>query len=288
MKNNLLTLSIFTLSICPLFTQEDLLNELESQTQETEKFIYPAFKAMKIGNLQSTKVAAKGDLYLYVSHRFGTLEDGLSTFFGFDNANTKIQLVYGILDWLHIGVSRESIRKTYAGSVKFKILSQRENIPVNITGYGTVNINTLDRKDRFPFLEFPDRLSFASQLLISRRVSNSLSLEIAPTYIRQNLVFRNDLARDQYHDQLAFGIGARMKLTKRMSLNVDYVHNFNRRENSPYNDPFTIGVDIETGGHVFQLLFSNAQSTNEPGFISFAEGDWFNDVFFGFNIVRVF
>lgn len=264
--------------------QDDLLNELE-QDSKGQKFEQPAFKAMKIGNLQSTKIAAKGDLYLYVSHRFGSLEDGLSTFFGFDNANTKIQLVYGLFDGVQIGASRESVRKTYAMSAKAKIKNQSDNFPVNLAVYGTVNINSELRKDRYPFLKFADRLSYASQLLISRRITNSLSLELAPTFVRQNLV----LEPFQDHNQIALGVGGRLKLSKRMSLNLDYVYNFNRHEDSIYKNPLTVGVDIETGGHIFQLLFSNAQSTNEPGFISNAEGDWSKgDVFFGFNIVRVF
>ncbi|MDX1774157.1 DUF5777 family beta-barrel protein [Oceanihabitans sediminis] len=263
--------------------QDDLLDELEEETKP-EIFEQPAFKAMKIGNLQSTKVAGKKDLYLYVSHRFGTLKDGLTTFFGFDNANTKIQLVYGVIDGIQLGISRESIRKTYATHAKVSFLKQSEKFPLNIVGYATANIRTDLRKEQYPLLEFGDRMSYATQLLISRRFNNNLSLEIAPTFVRQNLV----LEPFQDHNQYALGFGGRIKLSKRMSLNADYVYNFSRHENSIYNDPLTIGLDIETGGHVFQLLFSNAQSTNEPGFISNAEGKWFEDVFFGFNIVRVF
>ncbi|MDY8137982.1 DUF5777 family beta-barrel protein [Aquimarina sp. 2201CG5-10] len=284
MSHNYILILLFIFSINIVSGQDDLLNELEEESK-AETFNYPAFKAMKIGNLQSTKIAAKGDLYLYVSHRFGTLKDGLSTFFGFDNANTKIQLVYGALNGLQLGVSRESLRKTYAASAKLTLLNQTDKFPFNVVGYGTININTAIKKDRFPLLKFNDRLSYASQLLISRRISKSLSLELAPTFVRQNLV----LEPFQDHNQYAIGAGGRFKISKRMSINIDYVYNFNRDSASVYNDPLTIGLDIETGGHVFQLLFSNAQSTNEPGFVSNAEGDW-NDgnVFFGFNVVRVF
>jgi predicted porin len=278
-------LSIFLSSLASIaIAQEDLLGELEAETKAVS-FNYPAFKAMKIGNLQSTKVAAKGDLYLYVSHRFGSLKDGVSTFFGLDNANTKIQLVYGLSKGLQVGISRESLRKTYAGSVKMKLAEQNSQFPLNITAYGTINLNTALNKEQYPKMKYADRLSYASQLLISRRISNKFSVELAPTFIRQNLV----LEPFQKHNQLAFGIGARYKLTKRLSLNVDYVYNPDRATESVFKDPLTIGIDIETGGHVFQLLFSNAQSTNEPGFISNAEGDWGKgDIFFGFNIVRVF
>ena len=283
---NLLATVVMLLSFLShtAFAQEDLLNELEGQSK-TEKFNYPAFKAMKIGNLQSTKVAAKGDTYMYVSHRFGTLKDGLTTFFGLDNANTKIQMVFGVLDGVQLGISRESLRKTYAGSAKIRLAQQTQQFPFNIATYGTFNVNTELRKERYAELKFEDRMSYTSQLLVSRRVSNSLSLELAPTFVRQNL----GLEPFQDHNQLALGVGGRLKVSKRMSINADYIYNLNRAEESVYKNPLTLGLDIETGGHVFQLLFSNAQSTNEPGFISTAEGDWSKgDVFFGFNVVRVF
>ncbi|MEM6684734.1 MAG: DUF5777 family beta-barrel protein [Bacteroidota bacterium] len=267
-----------------LYAQDDLLDELEDEATP-ETFVSPAFKAMRIMNLQSTKVAAKGDFYLYVSHRFGSLEEGLTTFFGLDNANTRIQLVYGLFEGWQFGISRESLRQTYAVSTKMKIKNQSDVFPVSLVGYATANVNTQVRKDRFPFLTFDDRLSYTTQLLISRRFNNSFSLELAPSYVRHNLT----LEANQKHDQFVMGIGGRLKISKRMSINVDYAYNFNRAEETVFRDPLTVGVDIETGGHVFQLLFSNAQSTNEPGFLSYAEGDWgTGDIFFGFNIVRVF
>ncbi|WP_353778124.1 DUF5777 family beta-barrel protein [Winogradskyella sp. 3972H.M.0a.05] len=283
MKPYIIIIICTLFAVNTIYAQDDLLDELEAESEE-QVFQQPAFKAMKIGNLQSTKVAAKKDFYLYVSHRFGTLDDGLTTFFGFDNANTKIQLVYGILDGVQLGVGRESIRQTYSAHIKARIKSQTQEFPVNLVAYGTANVRTDLREEQFPLLRFADRMSYAAQLLISRRFTNSFSFEIAPTIVRQNLV----LEPFQDHNQFALGAGGRIKISKRMSINADYVFNFSRDENSIFNDPFTIGVDIETGGHVFQLLFSNAQSTNEPGFISNAEGKWFKDVFFGFNIVRVF
>ena len=265
--------------------EEDLLNSLESEILEEPEYIVPAFKAMKIGNLQSTKVAKKKDIYMYVSHRFGTLKDGVSTFFGLDNANTKIQMIYGVSNHIQIGLSRESLRKTYAGSLKLKHLEQGSNGGVNISSYFTVNINTLLSKQQYPLMKYWDRYSYTSQLLISKKFTKKLSLEIAPSYVRQNLV----LEPFQKHEQFVTGIGGRYKLSNRVSLNMEYALNFSRAEQSVYNDPFTVGIDLETGGHVFQLLFSNAQSTNEPGFLSNAEGSWAKgDIFFGFNIVRTF
>lgn len=283
MKHTLLLALLFLASM-GLQAQDDLLGELEEIAEE-EEFIYPAFKAMKIGNLQSTKVADKGDWYMYVSHRFGALKDGVETFFGLDNANTKIQMFYGLLDGVQVGLSRESFRKTYAGHIKMKLINQTNKFPLTVTAYSTININSQLKKEQYPNMKYGDRLSYATQLLISRRFSNSFSFEIAPTFVRQNLVFE----KEQDHEQYALGLGFRYKLTKRMSINADYIYNFSRWDGTAYKDPLTIGLDIETGGHVFQLLFTNSQSTNEPSFISNAGGDWGDgDIFFGFNIVRVF
>lgn len=276
----LLILSITSIG----FAQEDLLNELVSESKPNS-FESPAFKAFKIGNLQSTKVAAKGDLYMYVSHRFGSLKKGVNTFYGLDEANTKIQMIYGVAKGFQLGLSRESLRKTYAGSSKLRLIGQSQKSPINLVAYGTVNINTQLSTSQYPLLRYRDRFSYATQLLISRRFSKSVSLEIAPSFVRQNLV----LEPFQKHEQFILAAGGRFKISKRSSVNIDYAYNFSRHSSSIYKDPLTVGLDIETGGHIFQLLFSNAQSTNEPGFLSNAEGDWTKrDIFFGFNIVRVF
>jgi len=279
-----LLLGLLTIPYFSLEAQADLLGELESRTEEV-KFNYPAFKAMKIANLQSTKVAAKGDLYMYVSHRFGTVKDGVSTFFGLDNASTKIELVYGVSKGLQLGISRESFRKTYAGSLKLRLFEQGQYLPFNAVLFTTLNVNTEINNLRYPDLNYFDRHSYATQLLISRRVNNYLSLLIAPSYIRQNFVWEVG----QKANQFALGLGGRFKVTKRMSINADYAIHLSRVEDSVYNNLLSIDIDLETGGHVFQLLFSNSQSTNEPSFISNASGDWSTrDIFFGFNVVRVF
>lgn len=284
MKYILFIISCHLLLTTVVRAQDDLLNDLETAFEQPT-FIYPAFKANKIANLESTKVAEKGDLYMYVSHRFGTIKDGISTFFGLDNANTKIQFIHGVSKNIQVGISRESFRKTYGGSIKASIMRQKKGLPVNISLYGTMNINTQIKEAQFPSLVFADRLSYASQILVSRRFSNRLSLLLAPTYVRQNLVWE----QKQAHDQFALGIGGRYKLTKRISLNGEYVAHLNRAGDSNFHDLLSLGVDIETGGHVFQLLFSNSPSTNEPSFITNATGDWTEtDIFFGFNIVRVF
>jgi hypothetical protein len=273
------------------FAQEDdLLKELDGLSQDVTKFEPPAFKALQIGNLQSTKVVDKGDLYLIVAHRFGPIKGGIREFYGLDQANTKIQFLYGVHQKLQLGISRDSYEKTYSGTVKLKLFQQSDKIPINVALYNSMDINTLLRKQTYPGLKFFDRFTYTTQILASRRFSEKLSLEIAPIYVRQNLVNLNftKTATPQFN-QILLGIGGRYKLTKRLSVNMDYAYNFGKNKNSLYKNPLTIGVDIETGGHVFQLLFTNSRASNDGAFLTETLGDWSKgDISFGFNVVRVF
>ena len=281
-KNQFLSFILFLMCLSMLSAQDDLLNELNENTVDAS-YELPAFKAMKIGNLQSTKMAEPGDFYLIVSHRFGPLKDGVDTFFGLDEANTKIQLLYSFWEGVQFSISRESYNRTLAAAAKIRLARQSDRFPVNLVLYGTVNRNTLIDEVIFPELTSSDRQSYATQILVSKRFSEKFSFQIAPTYLRENLQNLN-IVPEEKHNQFALGFGGRYKLSKRMSFNAEYVYNTSRVKGSPFDNSYAFGLDIETGGHVFQLLFTNAQSTNEPGFMNNAEGD----ILFGFNIVRVF
>ena len=290
MHNKIKQTFIFLIAFTAIntFAQDNLLDELDSETKNAKQFTLPAFKAMQIGNLQSTKIADKGDLYLIVSHRFGFVKDGIDEFFGLDQANTKIQLAYSFWDGIQLSLSRDSFEKTYSGTAKVRFVKQSNKFPLNIVGYASADINSEIKKTNYPNLKFGDRMSYTTQLLASRRVSKKLSLEIAPTYVRQNLQDLND-TKTRTHNQFLMGLGGRLKVSKRMSLNLDYAYNFSRDKNSKFNNPLTLGIDIETGGHVFQLLFSNARGSNDSAFLTESQGDWSKgDISFGFNVVRVF
>ncbi|CAM1365669.1 conserved exported hypothetical protein [Tenacibaculum litopenaei] len=272
----------------PLCAQEDLLSEIDRESGSTPLFSSPAFKAQQIGNLQSTKLADKGDLYLIVSHRFGSFKDGIDEFFGLDQANTKIQLTYSFWEGIQTSLSRDSFEKTYSGSLKVRLFQQSTQMPVNLVGYASVDINSELKKANYPLLKFADRMSFTYQLLASRRFSKKLSVQVAPIFVRHNLQDLN-ATKARTHNQFLLGLGGRLKISKRMSLNLDYAYNFNKSRSSIYNNPLTLGLDIETGGHVFQLLFSNARGSNDSAFLTKAQGDWAKgDISFGFNVVRVF
>lgn len=288
---------IFLLFLFPIFAvaQEDLLNEIDSVPQN--QIAESAFKSLKIVNLESTKLAAKGDFYFIVAHRFGFVNNGFDDFFGLYNANTQLKFLYGVKEWLTIHASRSGFQETYDLAAKYRLLAQGENnFPFTIVGFNSIAVNTELKKENYPNLKFENRLSYVSQLLISRKFSEKLSLEVAPTVFHENtlrdILDENNMVispNPQDNTQYAIGMGGRYKLTKRWSFNLDYVAHLNRTSQSIYKNPLSVGFDLETGGHVFQMHFTNATAMHEAGYLGQTVGDWGNGEFgFGFNLVRVF
>ncbi|WP_284459610.1 DUF5777 family beta-barrel protein [Chryseobacterium sp.] len=280
MTKALLFLSVFSSGFA--FAQEDLLKDIDTIKTDTE-FSQPAFKALQIVTGQSTKLAAKKEWYIIVAHRFGDVSTGFKNFFGLDNASTKLGVIYGISDAISVSLSRETNMKTFEGAVKYRLIRQNDDFPVDIVGYNVMGVNTDLSKDNYPFLTFNDRLSYLTQALISRRFNDKLSLQLTPSYVHKNLYE----PKNEDKNQFLAGLGGRYKISKRVSVNAEYFVNFDNH--SFYKNPLSLGVDIETGGHVFQLLFSNSQINSDIGYLTNASGEWGKGhIFFGFNLYRVF
>lgn len=277
----------FLFCMVPFFmaAQDDLLQEIDS-TSPTNEIITSAYKSLKIVNLESTKLAAKKDLYFVVSHRFGYVENGFEDFFGLDNANTRLQFVYGISDKFNVHVSRDGFHKAYEFATKYQLVNQKTSgSPFEIVGFNSITVNSELDKVLLPKLKFEDRISYVTQVLVSRKFNENLSMELAPTYFHENYVYFDE----QDNSQFALGLGGRYKFTKRWSFNVDYAAHLNRAANSPFKNPLSIGFDLETGGHVFQMHFTNSQGMHESGYLGNTVGDWGKgQISFGFNLVRVF
>ena len=271
------------------FAQDDLLDML-NEGEEPVNYATATFKDSRIINVQSNETAAKGVLRFVISHRFGRLSDGAYEWFGLDNATIRLGLDYGITDQIQVGIARSSFEKTYEGNLKVKLLRQSSGgkvVPVSLTWYSGMYINGLrwDEPERENY--FSSRISYAHQLIVTRKFSKSLSLAFMPSYLHDNLVQTAEMNNDQF----ALGFGGRVKLTNRLSLNAEYHYRLIKRieENDPFNNSFSIGVDIETGGHVFQLHLTNSRGMFETAFIGETSGQWIDgDIFFGFNISRVF
>lgn len=267
------------------FAQDDLLDEIDTD-DNTNNYASASFKGLKIINFESTKLVSKKELTFVVSHRFGSLENGLDNFFGLDDAVTRLNFVYGLTDAINVSVSRSSFQKIYEGAIKYRLTRQKDNgFPFTMVGYNSVYINTGLEKANLPKLEFKHRLGYTTQLLIARKINKKLTLELAPTFFHDNFV----VVDEQNNSQFALGMGGRYKLGKRWSFNADYGWHLNRASNSPFKNPLSIGFDLETGGHVFQMHLSNSQAMNANGFLGQATGDWGDgDIYFGFNLSRNF
>ncbi len=267
-----------------LFSQDDLLASLK--TKNTKSTVSSTFKSFKLINFETTKLVPKKHLDFVIAHRFGSIQNGFDDLFGLDFASTRIQFIYGITDHLNVSFSRSRFENTYDFATKYRIKTQQTNgFPFTINGYHLLAINTQLDKDEFSGFSFDNRLGYTSQLIVAHKFSPKASFQISPTLLYEGLTFTEDEDNLQY----ALGFGGRLLFTKRLALIADYGLHLNRASSSPFNNPLSLGVEIETGGHVFQLTFSNAQGLFENAFINRATGSWKDlDIFFGFNLNRTF
>ena len=267
---------------------QDLFDVFGKDTVKTKNYTYATFKTTRIVNGQSVENASKGTLLFIISHHFGPANSGGYNFFGLDQSTIRFGLEYGLFDRLSVGIGRSSYEKTFDGFLKYKLLRQStgyRQMPVSVSLFASTDINSLKWSDPTRTNFFSSRLSFAYQVLIARKFSNNLSLQLTPTLIHKNLVPGLNDKNNFY----ALGFGGRYKLTERVSLNAEYFYLMNQPATVNNVNSLSIGVDIETGGHVFQLHFTNSQPMFERGFITETVGKWSKgNIFFGFNISRAF
>jgi len=256
-------------------------------THGKHSYVTGTFKATHVVNMQTVEGMANGALNFVIQHRFGRLNDGAYNFFGLDNATLRLGLDYGITDRLTIGVGRSSLQKTFDGFLKYKLLRQTEGggMPLTLSLLGTISNYTQKIPDQ-EFLDATYRTTYTTQLLFARKFDRNFSLQLTPTWLHYNLM---PTVRDK-NDIFALGIGGRLKITRRMSINAEYNYLPTGQvvSNKVYNS-FSLGWDIETGGHVFQLVFSNSQGIVESQYLTQTTGRWGKgDIYFGFNISRNF
>ncbi len=285
----IMTLAFLIGVFANFYGQDDLLKSLDSASEKPKMNVATAFKTLQVVNMQSTKLPAKKEFYLLISHRFGSLSLGdldsfADNFFGLDNATTKICGVYGITEWLSVEASRQTL-KLYEFGTKYRLVSQSENFPVTLVGRNTMNIDTSLKQATYPEIKFNDKLSFANEILISKKLSDRVSLQVAGIWVHNNLIDQAILKKDQ---QVA-AIGGRIKISNRVSINGEYGYRFSPMENTVYHNPVSLGLDIDTGGHVFQIILSNSQKMSDVSYYNGANGNiGKGNIFLGFNMYRVF
>jgi len=281
-------LTIFILGISNQFFGQDLLDILDKETPKTANIVTATFKGTRILNGHSIENRKDKELEFIISHRFGRVNLGFDELFGLDQSNIRFALEYGFNDNLTIGFGRSSFEKTYDSFLKYSLLKQKNgenSFPFAVSLFGSVAVKTLKDYDPSDKRTFAESLFYVGQVLIARKVSPSFSYQITPTYVHRNSVRINA----DPHDIFALGFGTRMKLSKRVSFNSEYYVTFNESKSIDARNSLAFGIDIETGGHVFQLILSNAITMIEKSFITESTGNFFGgDIHFGFNISRTF
>ena len=275
------------------YSQDDLLALLEAQQEPVTNYTIATFKNTRLVSGHSVETNGQGVLQFLIGHRFGRLSSGWRNLYGLDNATIRMGFEYGITDNINIGVGRSSFQKTFDGTFKWKFARQKygdQNFPFTITMVSGVYINGAEwvHPDRQNY--FSSRLTYHHSFLLARKFGQSFSLQLMPTVTHRNLV----PTENDRNSVLAMGIGTSLRLTGSLRVNTEYYYILPDQIVStiggePVRNTFSIGIDLETGGHVFQLHFTNSRGMTEKFLVGETTGSFANgDIHFGFNVSRVF
>lgn len=286
-----LLLVLSALLISPkLFSQDSTeLISLLGKDKPQKEYVYGAFKSPRVIMSHSIEMLRPGVLDFRILHRFGRINGGGYEFFGLDGpATVRLGLDYGVTNDLTVGIGRSTYNKEIDGFIKYRIIHQATGpgaLPFSLVAVAGSTVTTLKWNDPTRANYFSSRVAYYGQAIIGRKFSEGLTLQLIPSILHRNLVPTVNDPNDLY----AVGIGGRIKLSRRVSLNADYHYVVNPNNAAGFHNPLSIGFDLETGGHVFQLHFTNSKGMNERAFLANTEYSWGKgDIFFGFNISRSF
>jgi len=290
-KTNKLILAPFLILLLNtgLFAQnEDLLKLVSGDEKPKKERIKYAFKSPRVINSHSMEFLNPGTMDFRILHRFGQLDKGYENFFGLDQASMRMGFDFGILQNLMVGVGRSTYKKELDAFVKYAPMRQSTgpwNSPVTLAFVSGITMDGQPWSDPSRKNFFTSKLAYYFQAIIGRKFSEGFTLQVSPTMVHRNIVQLETDPNNIY----ALGVGGRLKLSKRIAFTWDYNHVLIGMPDSGYYHPLSVGFDIETGGHVFQLHFSNATGMNEKAFITETTGQWGKgEIRFGFNLSRVF
>lgn len=289
MKKILYTLS-FLLIYNMASAQDDLLNMLNSEQPKKAILVFATFKTTRLISGQSNETVAKKHLNFVILHRFGEVNKGAYELWGMDQAYMRLVFDYGLTDNIQLGVARSTVGKTYDANAKWKIIKQASGgSPVGITYYGNMALNTSEFADKTIDNYFTSRLTYCNQILFTKKFNDAVSVLLAPSVVHKNLVTYNKDANTIY----SIGVGASVKITRSTRFNIEYYPRLNGRDDllngQKTYDYLGLGFDIETGGHVFQMMFCNATGMYEQAAIAQTTTSWSDmGIRLGFNLSRTF
>lgn len=273
-------------------TDDDLFLELDKMSEVDRLEVIATFKSTRVMFAPSTERVKENQLQFRISHLFNNISTGLNNLFGLDDvSNMQISFDYGLNDKVQLGFARSNKPdKTLQFSTKWSPIRQstgKKAIPVSVSFYGGIDIKTTpyfpDERNAY----FLGRLDFVNMILISRKINKKLSLQLSPSYLHRNLVETNASP----NDLLSIGIGGRYMLNAHVSVNGEYFHTVKTKRFKPTSstNSMNVGIDVETGGHVFQLYLSNSIALHPSKFLTNENKDFLKgQIQFGFSLMRVF
>jgi len=264
----------------------DLLNEENAKNKDT-LYTEAIFKSTRMINGQSIETGGRNILNIMISHRFGNVNSGVKEMFGLDHSFVRLGVEYGLTDRIDLGLGRSSDQKLVDSYFKWKIIRQSSgvyNVPVSIAWYSNASVSLLEWEEPNRDNLFSSRMYYVHELLVARKMNSKLSMQLSPGVVHRNLV-----ADSKAQNDVPFvGISARYKLNARIAVSMEYYYILPGEIAKQTENSLSIGVDIETGGHVFQLHFSNNRGMTEK-YIPDNLNSWSKSQFgFGFNIKRQF
>ena len=288
-------ISVFLLTIFLLFISiEDGMAQLQRERVVENRPVELIFPTPKHINLNTTEPLAAGELYYSIMHAFGTVENGITDFWGLDSgANIRFSLEYGITDRFSVFAGRSSMDKVYDIGFRYLYLQQMtgSGSPVSASIVLTGGLMTDDYSFLNQSYSFSERNQLSVALPFSRKMNDRFSLLAVPmvaAFSRTNPFLRIKDPLDTEEVFAGLGLGSRYKLNNRTSITIQYVPSY-RFETETTNQNIAIGMDFETGGHVFQIFFTTSRALNDAYLLAGANGRIDDYAFrFGFNINRSF
>ena len=277
-------ISFLIIAALPLVSWAQLERKLSTETQEVELI----FHAPRHINLLTVEPLDKKTLHFAIMHTFGTLDGGIQNLYGLDNgANIQFSFEYALSDNFSLAASRQSRDKIYNLHGRYHILKQTQDnkMPLSLSLMGGAGVNT----SNYAFLQeqnpnFAERTSFAFQLMAARKFSDKISVQITPMmayFVDPNPIF---LIEEDQNLYLALGFSGKYKITGKSSLTLQWIPNLN----NDLRNNLGVGIDMEAGGHVFQMYFVTSQALNEQYLLAGGNGVPGEEFRVGFNVNRVF
>ena len=283
-------LIIIFLSVSMNIYSQESLEDILGSTKESAKPVTTTFSSTRIINGHTVEMIPKGVREFRISHRFGTIEEGFYDIFGLDRAQIRLGYDVGITDDIMVGFGRSSYKKTYDIFSRFSLLRQTtdNSIPISLQYLFASSVETLRYGSKIPFMQ---RLGLINKILVAKKIGK-VSVQASPSLMIHEYF--------NYDKKIfsSLGLSARYMIGNRVALTAEYHYRLKHSDDGSqaYTDIFKtnynslgIGIDIETGGHVFQFHFSNSSAMNEQGFLFETDKSWGKgQICFGFNILREF